>query len=268
MVAFRKRNNRKKTVIKKRSYKKKSNANATFSKKVKSVISRMAENKVANFRGSINMQAATATSWITTLIPCTPYTSYLAIDQGVGQGQRIGNSIRLKKLKLSGVLRPLPYNLTTNTDPVPLFIKLMFMTRKDSTTTVNTNVNDLLQYGSSSESPGYQLVNLTRPVNTDDWTVHTVRTFKLGYSAYAGTSVDVAAQSFTNNDFKLNHFVNIDLTKYCPKIIKFDDNSFLPNSRNLVMYPFVYRADSSQPTTTAEIPAIFDLNLDMQFEDM
>jgi len=268
MVAYRKRNYRRKSSIKKRTYKKKSNVKTSFAKKVKSVISRMAENKMSNFRGSLNIQAATATSWANSVIPCTPYTSFLAIDQGTGQGQRIGNSIRVKKLKISGVLRPLPYNVTTNTDPVPLFVKLMFMTRKDSTTVVSPIVSDLLQYGGASESMGFQLGHIMRPINLDDWTVHTTRTFKLGYSSYEGTSIDPAAQSFANNDFKLCHFVNVDLTKYCPKVIKFDDNTFLPSTRNVVMYPFVYRADASAPITNAEIPAVFEMNLDFQYEDI
>lgn len=267
-MVYKKRVGAKKRIVRRRPRTTAKKAKMTFNKRVKMVVSGMAENKVANYRNTINMQAATATNWATTVIPITPYTSYLAIDQGTGQGQRVGNAIRIKKLKISGVLRPLPYNVTTNTDPVPLFIKLMFMTRKDSSTAVSTNVSDLLQYGSSAESPGFQLVNLTRPVNTDDWMVHTVRTFKLGYATYDGTSIDPGAQSFANNDFKLNHFVNIDLTKYCPKLIKFDDNTFLPSTRNIVMYPFVYRADSSTPISAAEIPALFEMNLDIQYEDI
>jgi len=49
--------------------------------------------------------------------------------------------------------------------------------------------------------------------------------YKVGYAAYAGIGNDTNAQFFENNDYKLNQFVNVDLTKYCVKNIKFDDNS-------------------------------------------
>lgn len=239
----------------------------TFDKRVKAVISRMAENKIQNYRGTINVRAQTSTGWDTTVIPCTPFTAFLSIPQGVSQGERVGNTIRVKKLKFSGVLRPLPYNATSNPEPTPLFVKIMWMTRKDSPMEIFTSMSDLLQFGGSSESPGFQLVNLQRPINLDEWTVHTHRTYKLGYSAYNGISSDTNYQFYENNDFKMNQFVNVDLTKYCVKNIKFDDNSVNPTTRNICMYAMVYRADSGTPAIT-DLPAALDFNLDFEYEDV
>jgi len=269
MVAFRKRSNRRKTVIKKKSYKKKSNVKSTFTNRVKSVISRMAETKSSlMFRATNLVQYKSAGSaWLASIIPMTPYSTFLTISQGTGQGDRIGNSIRVKSLKLQGVLRPTPYNLTTNTDPQPFYVKLYFLTRKDSPSVISTTTNDVLQYGSSSQDFGTGLVNMGRPINTDEWTVHTMRTFKIGYSAYNGTSVDAAAQSYTNNDFKLNQFVNIDLTKYCTKIIKFDDNTTDPTSRNIVMYANIFYSDS-KAAIASEIPCIFEYTVELKYDDM
>jgi len=239
----------------------------TFDKRVKTVISRMAENKNQNFRGSLALHHYGHINWASTITPCSPDTLYLTITQGVGQGDRVGNSIRVKSLKFSGVLRALPYESTLNPAPIPHYVKMFFLTRKDTPTDIYTGFTDVLQYGNNSEGPGNgsALRNLYRPVNTDAWTVHTTRIFKLGYADYSGTGTNPAAQSFANNDFKLNAFVNVDLTKYCTKIIKFDDNTANPSSRNIVMYPVLYNADGS--TNTGQLSAL-DYSLDIVYEDM
>lgn len=269
MVAFRKRSFRKKSSTKKRAYKKKMpKSKMSFNKRVKMVVSTMAENKVANFRSALNLvQYRAGVAWLASITPITPTASYLTIAQGSGQSDRTGNSIRVKSLKLTGVIRPTPYDLTTNTDPVPFFVKLFFLTRKDSPTAVYTAGTDVLQYGSTSESFGTGLVNLNRPINTDEWTVHTTRTYKIGFSNYGGTSIDNGAQSWANNDFKLMQFVNIDLTKHCVKNIKFDDNTSNASTRNIVMYANIYYADS-RAAPAVEIPCIFEYAIDMQYEDM
>jgi len=220
-------------------------AKPTFDKRVKAVISRMAENKIQNYRGTVGLRAQTATSWDTTIVPCTPFTAFLSIPQGTGQSERVGNTIRVKKLKFSGVLRPYPYNAATNPTPAPLIVKMLWMTRKSNPMEIYTNVSDLLQYGTTSEGPGTALQNLHRPINLDEWTVHTQRIYKVGYAAYAGIGNDTNAQFFENNDYKLNQFVNVDLTKYCVKNIKFDDNSVTPSTRIICMYAMVYRANST-----------------------
>jgi len=269
MVAFRKRSYRKKSSMKKRAYKRKSAPKATFAKRVKTVISRMAENKTQNFRGSTHVFPYTNTNWVTSVIPMTPDNLFLNIAQGVGQGQRIGNSITIKSLKLSGVLRPLPYSATTNPTPVPLYVKLFFLTRKEIPTDLTVSLADLFQYGNTSEGPGNstEIKNMNRQINTDAWTVHTMRTYKLGFANYAGTGSDAGQQFNANNDFKLNHFINIDLTKYCVKNVKFNDNNADPTTRNIVMYPIVYTANSSFMSDAA-YPAKFEYALDVVYEDL
>lgn len=242
----------------------------TFDKRVKAVISRLAENKVSNFRAATNLVPYTNVNWNTSVIPMTPDTLFLSIVQGTGQGARIGNSIRLKSLKFSGVIRPLPYNATSNPLPVPLYIKLYFLTRKDNPSGITGTLGDLLQYGNSSESPGNSaaIFNLNRMVNTDEWMLHTTRTYKLGYANYGGTGGSLDSQLHANNDFKLNHFVNVDLTKYCVKTIKFDDNTTDATTRNIVMYPVVYTHDGSVLPDLSSIPARLEYSLDMTYEDM
>nr|QTE03363.1 MAG: putative capsid protein [Fringilla montifringilla CRESS-DNA-virus sp.] len=240
----------------------------SFTKKVKSVISRMAENKNASFRGSIPLYMYGAANWGNSITVCTPETLFLSIQQGVGQGDRIGNSIRVKSLKMTGVLRAMPYNLTTNQTPVPCFVKFLFMTRKDTPTQVYGGLSDLLQYGDSAEGPGNSanIRSLYRPVNTDVWTYHTTRIYKLGFASNSGTGAVAGSAYLANNDFKLCQFVNIDLTKYCTKIIKWNDNITDPSTRNVVLYPILYTADGT--ILNGNSPVNFDYALDITYEDM
>jgi len=53
-----------------------------------------------------------------------PYTGYGTIPQGVTQGTRIGNTVKVKKLMLSYVLRPTSYNATFNAFPQPVEVDL------------------------------------------------------------------------------------------------------------------------------------------------
>lgn len=269
MVAYRKRSYRKKSSTKRRVYKRKSAPKATFAKRVKTVISRMAENKTQNFRAGMNLYHYTAPNWGLSVVPCTPDTLFLSIQQGVGQGDRIGNSIKVKSLKLTGVVRPLPYSATTNPEPSPLYLKLFFLTRKDNPANIFPNLGDLFQYGNSAESPGNStlLQNMNRQINTDSWMVHTTRTFKLGYANYGGTGGSLDSQLHANNDFKLNHFINVDLTKYCVKTLKFNDNTTDPNTRNIVMYPVIYTANGANLANNS-ITARMEYALDIVYEDM
>lgn len=239
----------------------------TFDKRVKAVISKMAENKVSNFKTTLNLRSYSTTAYDTTIVPCTPFTSFLSIPQGTAQGERVGNGLRVKKLKISGVLRALPYQGLNNVDPCPVYVKLVFATRKDAPMEIVSGLGDLLQFGGSAESPGTAVVNLTRPYNRDEWTIHTTRTFKVGFAVYEGTSQNLTAQSYANNDFKFNQIVSVDLTKYCVKNVKFDDNTVNPTTRNIVMYPLVYRADNLTALPADEMVA-FDYNLDFEYEDI
>jgi len=268
MVAFRKNKKyaKKTSGSKKRVYKR--NTKSTFNKKVKSVISSMAENKLFDFRGTANLYGANNDNYAASIIPMTPYTGFLEIDQGVGQSDRIGNSIRIKKLQLNGVIRAAGYDSVYNPTPRPCMVKLYFLTRRTAPTTLYTSpLTDVLQYSSSSEGFGIELQKLMSPINTDDWMVHTTRTFKVGFSSFDGSGNNPMSQSYNNNDFKICNFVKIDLTKYCNKIFKFDDNTTLPSTRNIVMYPVVYGIGTQVPSTV-EVLANFAFNLHIEFEDM
>ena len=100
----------KKRVYKKRVYKKKIHVkkpvvSLAVKKYVKKELHKELENKsvffeitsfVGSWVGDITMK----------MTPLTPYTGYMQIPQGVGEGNRIGNTIRTRKVMLRYVITP------------------------------------------------------------------------------------------------------------------------------------------------------------------
>lgn len=178
----------------------------------------------------------------------------IAINQGTSQSQRVGNRIRVKSLWFKGVLAVLPYDATTNPNPRPTQVKMVFFYDK-------TNPNSLpnpfaggaagpFQGGGGTNNFQNDLVDMVMPFNTDRYRILATRTYKLGYSQYAGTAASAANQTayqaYSNNDYRLNYQISMNLTKYYPKMLRFNDNNAIPTNRGLYVMFFYANADGSQ----------------------
>jgi len=196
----------------------------------------------------------------------------LVISQGTGQGQRIGNEIKTKKLMFKGTIHPLPYDATFNANPRPLQVKMYIFYQKDTPTAVPNPMAGPGFFQNGSVTKGFQndLVDMWSPVNTDAYRILTTRTFKLGFADYSGTvqnaSVRDGYQSFTNNEFRLNANFSVDLTKYYPQRVKFNDNTTVPTTRGLFcMFQYVDAGGGVLPTTAYMCNVQY--MLDYQYED-
>lgn len=204
--------------------------------RVKAIVSSTEETKVqvGNATGSTQVLQAGLANLGGNYAVCNPSDSSFGytVSQGVGANQRIGNRIRTKSLKVNITLAPLPYNVTTNSVPKPLDVRVFFFKSKITPTedlAVGQVVGSgfLFENGTTNIGTVGSLIDLTKRLSSDDWTYCTSRTYKLGYAAYGGTGTQVGQQSYTNNDYKLNVIDTIDLTKWCQSVIKFDDSGFV-----------------------------------------
>lgn len=192
--------------------------------------------------------------------------SGMTIVQGTGQGGRIGNSIKTKRLMYRGTFTPLPYSATTNLLPCPAQVKMYIFYDRTDPTAIPSVATNFLQNGGSSRAFSNDLCDLLYPVNTDRYRVLTTRIFKLGYSAYQGDGIDTYAQAFCNNDFKLNCNFSIDLTKYYPQRVKFDDNNGVPTTRGLFCLVVPFKANGGAYTATTQ-PLGVQFMQDYRYED-
>lgn len=235
----------------KKAYKRKSYApkrKASIKAVVKREIARNTENKTRqHYVEDYLLFGSGSTSQLdASIFPVTPFSGELQIDQGVGNGARIGNQIKTKRLTLKGTIVPLGFSGGTNPTPSPIQVKMwLFYDRREPTDIPTPAVlANFFQDNNAASTFKNDLVDLWAPVNTDRYRVLATRTFKLGAAIYDVTAGGAASQQYyANNDFKLNANFSIDLTKMVPNTVKFDDNNSDPTTRGLYCMCQVVRAD-------------------------
>lgn len=260
----------KRKYAKKRSYKKKS----SIKKMIKREISRQAEDKeavVLNLGRNIYSVAAGAFD-SSNIIECGFSATALNIAQGTSQGGRVGNKIRVKKLKIQGTLVPQPYSATTNPDPQPCQYRMILLYNKNTPNAVPTPQAsaDIVQFGSTVSSFDDDLIDQWAPLNTDTYTVLAEKRCKVGFALNSATNQTpgtiMPGQVMANNDFKLNYSLNWDITKYIPKVVTYKDNNVDATSRGLYL---VIVPSSARGTAlgSAAIVASFSYALTVKYED-
>lgn len=244
------------TTYKKKTYKKKPSTSRVVKKAVykakrqvlvktiKSVIKRQVETKVNNF--AAGFEIATGGIGSNNIQPMTPYNVLgCDIQQGTGQGDRIGNRISTKSLIMRYTILPLPYNVTSNPTPKPQLVRMWFFSQKSSNTLLATNPPNFIQNGDYSTTLSGDLLDMNRVINNDVYNYLGHRTFKVGYQNSAGTGNTPGSQYFANNDFKMFAQGSINLTKMIPKVIKYNDGDDNPNSKLVMMLIQCVNADGS-----------------------
>lgn len=244
---------------KKRTYKRKSYApkRKALKRVIRKEITRAAEKKtIQAFNYGRTIYVSGSANFPQNVIDLGPSSS-MVINQGTGQGSRIGNKIQTQSLKMRGTITPLCWNTTTNPNPRPLQVKMVFFYDKSDPNALPAVGTNFFQDGNSFKGFQDDLVDMWAPFNTDRYRICATRTFKLGYAAYGGTASSAANQTahqvFANNDFKYNCNFNIDLTKMYPKKVIYNDTGGSPTSRGLFVLFYFAAADGSFLTNTWEM---------------
>lgn len=165
-------------------------------------------------------------------------TSGFAIPQGVIEGTRIGQEIRVKKvtLKMNFTSHPLT---VSNPTPSPQIVKIYIGYSKPqlaiSKQKLPSNALDFFRFGNSNSSPLGTTADLNRSINTDLYTiVKKSRAIKLGNRGYL--QGQPAVQDYQNNDYDLFRTYSADLTKFYIKNQKFNETDSGSSNRGLYMY--------------------------------
>jgi len=186
-------------------------------------------------------------------------TKSLAIDGAVGnigiplgtaQNQRIGNNLRIKKVMLK--MNFIPEGVSPdNAVPKPQIVKVYFGYSKPevgrSRQSLPVTAGSLFKFGGSAVSPGGDVGDLNRIINTDLFTiVKKSRNMKLGNSAYYQSNTN--QQDWNNNDFSMFKTYSADLTKFYPKNQHFYANDSGSSNRGLFMYVTTVPCDGTTST--------------------
>lgn len=130
---------------------------------------------------------------ITTAAATTPFGLYLSpvIAQGGGDGQRIGNRIKLLSSHLKIAINLLPYNATTNPLPPPLYVRVMVVTFiRQNTNLASVTDADTALFEVNSGTVGCQgtVLDTTLPINDQSYKVWYDKVVKLGSTGTSATT--------------------------------------------------------------------------------
>lgn len=264
-----KRNYRKrgaKKTSKKYSTKKTSVSLAT-KKYVNKILHSAIENKCVQINGGSSF-AGVQESPDFNAFPMCPLNGYWSISQGVGQGARVGNVIKTRKVTLSYILRPTAYDAAVNPQPQPCEVQLMLGYVKNTPcfAPVPGDINQIFQAGSSVAAPVGTLRDIISVINNDYWVVKKRWTHKIGFATAEGTGGNAASQYFANNDFKMNVVKTIDITKYIPTTHQFNDSSVTTNTKNLFLMYYAVPSNGAAYGATALVSNI-EFWVDFHYED-
>lgn len=239
-----------------------SKVRSAFAKNVKAVVTRMAETKNSHFNFTQylpNVNAGTSTQ-----VQIAPNSGSLSIVQGTGQGDRVGDRVRVKKAMFRGYMSPLAYDVTYNSAPSPVEVRMIIGKNKASPTTAMT-LSTLFQNGDTSVAPAGTLLDMLSPINKETVQVYVDRIFKLG-TQYGQTGTTAANGYYSNNDFLFNQRFDVDITKFLPNVITYNDTTAQPTSNSLFALFLCVSADGT--ITGANLrPVLLTYDLDFQYTD-
>lgn len=266
---YKKRPIRKGRKVVRRRYVKKTRVPRSFAAKVKKVIHRMAENKILS--QSANNQTLAAPNSVTVV----PFLNLLpALQQGTGQGQRVGNQVRLTKNILKGHIWLRDYSATTNPQVAPIAVKLFIVSWKYANVgsglqpTAISDWSTFFQAGSSTSGFTGNLLDMERSVNSDVWTVHATRSFMLSTTGGFDTTLNYNPTKNQSPNGVICQPFSFNLAKYS-KALKYNDNiaPSHPTNHNLYLVIATCQARGQSNGDTASYCS-YSFNQDMIYEDL
>lgn len=218
-------------------------ARTTLRKIVKKEIAKRVEVKTINY-GTVggtlitNNGNATVTNGFT-----------LDLTQGVQEGQRVGNEVRMKSFVVKGHV-----TLNYAGSMTPCVVRLVLCkVRQQITPPSPTQLALILNNGGAAAPMDYQLQSLYWDINTDLFEVVADKKMKIGVSNIGGGGVGTP----TNNDFNLFKTFKMRVPiKGSGKLLKYQD-ALTPctNHAYFLVAQYVY------PNQVQDVPAAFNVNV-------
>ena len=223
----------------------KSAVKSNFNKKVMSIVHKNEETKQSNPQAVIDEPIIPFLgSTPPTLVDLT--TVFNSIQLGTGQGSRIGNQIDNVKVTIKGSIVNM---VTTNR---PCMVKMVVFKDKKNLVgsltppTAETNLSDFFQWGNGTVEPQNFALDMVRFFNKDRYIIYATRMFKLASST---------STTNPNNDFNVQKYFRIDLSKHISKVRYSETGSVSPSPvlvtpQNLWVTFLVCYADGTVITET------------------
>ena len=195
----------------------------SFAKRVNALISAKIENKLsasAFFNAPICYWPSGNPDWYNNNYTAT---NFFNLSQGVGQGDRIGNTIKLKRWVIKGLINPSLGRPPVDPAAANVFNPFTYqgtatvmLIKYRNGIAIPTNIPKLWQDGNIAIDPVGTQIDKLQPVNKDLYKVYWRKTFKLGCSNTATNSQATATNwpLFANNDYKVSATFGLDVCQY------------------------------------------------------
>jgi len=183
------------------------------------------------------------------------------ISQGVAQNQRVGNTIKIKRWIIKGLIQP--SQQIFNETPQVLFntnvgyVDIFFGRLNNNLTAIDNQLIQLYQDGNTAQTPYGLASTILYPINKDRYKIYFRKRFKMGASF-----PDPTENNQTNNDFSLTRTFGFDVTKYIlkNKHVKYQDAEVTPNDdmvENLTIFAVFYPAVGNIPINDLTYPTSY-----------
>lgn len=206
-----------------------------------------------------------------------------SLSQGTGQGNRVGNRIKVTSMNFRGFIYLNPaYGSSLNRQLAPVWVKFFLLESKQyKGNSTNLNANDqtvLFDAGNVDGTFQGTMADMILPLNTDRFIIHATKMWKLNpsLSQVSGqTAGTIPLSTFpaqgngtsATNQASSQHYFNFNL-KNMAKNFQYDQNSQYPTNHNLILvYQAVY-ADGTQVTNNVEQPALITGLVEMKYTDI
>lgn len=205
--------------------------NPSLVKALKAIVNRQAETKHTPVNETEYVMATTNSSFF----PSINLSSWLALDQGTGDGQRVGNKVNVTKATLNMIVRR--NNTTSSLYPCELHVFIGHL-RQNRNENPDPFLSSFYQDGPSVLPWNGSMLRTLRKPNTDVFTISKKMVFKIGPAVSTGGQ-------FSNNDFPVLHRRKVSLKKLMGKITYGDDGTASNFDKDLWMWAsYVYLDDS------------------------
>jgi len=173
------------------------------------------------------------------------------IPQGVSDGNRLGNEVRVKKAYLNIAISRRAVNAQDSPVYMCIYIGRLY---NSMDTPADADFNMLYRATGSTTTGLYTAAaaavnTMLSDINTDDWKIYFKKIVKMGNSNYLANNTTAASEAYSNNDFKNTFVKRINITKMLHKRWKFNNsvNDF-PENDGLFLFVVPVTVDASTPT--------------------
>jgi len=211
---------------------------ATFTQRVNQIISSNVENK---YTDTLTYNDAVSRSTRAASVETYTFFTWAAGADATGsrlfnlnnnstQNGRVGNTIKIKRWVMKGLIEPVVSNTTTMGNSFVGYVDVYFGKMLKNIAPPASTLALLYQNGITATTPTCVAPDMLNPLNKDAYKVYYHRRFKMGAASdpdtYSGTPA-TAVQHPGNNDFKVSQTFGFDICKYIlkNKHLKFPDNT-------------------------------------------